>query len=256
MSNRIEFFNLAKAGDTAVVRVLLTSIDKVGRNKYHRVMVDGKARNLHCVGQEGKECPLCREGAELQEKVCIHLFDYTDNTEKVWFRTDRIVSQFKTIEADWGDLSNCVVRITRDTDDFPTYTIGVLNAAQYPAVDKSRVDVDVHLMGTTYRSKDEIEQYIATGILPDHVKAQNNASSSGSYTPKASYVPKAPYASKDVQTPAPISVDHTYRPETAPYYAPAQAPNNGTTGAPYSQQPSSTTVDPFADPFLTMPRRV
>ena len=158
------YFNLKADGDTAVVRLLHSKADTIESVTSHRIIVDGKPRRVKCLGEN---CPLCKNGAMADERIYVHLFDYTDNKEKVWERTDKILPTFKTIEKDWTPLNSAVLRITRKGNEFPKYDVVVLNPSAYANVDGSLVDKTVAKLYSFSRNADEIETFIKTGAFPE-----------------------------------------------------------------------------------------
>lgn len=173
--NQLEFFNLNKSGDSAIVRILNTAPDNIEVKDVHRVDVGGKKKVIACLGEKG--CPLCNKGIPTKARLYVHLWDYTDNKEKVWDRTPNpnFISSLREIFGSWGDLYNVALRITRDGDEFPKYNVLVMNPREYPAnFDKDAIDSKVAYRFSTYRSKDELEQFLKTGVLPDHVKKESN----------------------------------------------------------------------------------
>ena len=86
------------------------------------MQIDGKRKAIRCCGIG---CPICSRGNQYSNCAYIRLWDYTDNTEKVWVRTNQILTQFDDVAKTWGTLSNVVMRITRVGKDYPTYNVVV-----------------------------------------------------------------------------------------------------------------------------------
>ena len=172
-SNNIEFFNLVD-GQSAVIRILATSVSKIERVAVHTIDTNNQGRKkVKCLGKD--KCPLCKEFGEGNIRLVVHLWDYTDNKEKIWNRTanEKFINLLKDVEENWGNLSECVVKITREGNDFPNYTMTVQNPNKYPfpsEITNEDVDASVGYRICTYRSADELEKYLDTGVLPDHVK--------------------------------------------------------------------------------------
>ena len=181
MENRIEYFNLRNDGDTAVVRMLHTSTNTIESAKVHWVDVQGKKKNIKCCGEN---CPICGTNNQPLNRIFIHLIDYTDNNkEKVWSRTDKILSQLSDISNNWGGLINCVLQIKRVGTTFPKYEINVVNPMQFPPIpSQDMVDKKIGYMFYMTRSAQEMMQFYATGVLPAHQRAE--------------YVPKQEYANQ------------------------------------------------------------
>jgi hypothetical protein len=181
MGNNIEFFNI-RGGESAVVRILSTTVDKIERIGIHTIELgDGTKKKVRCLESN---CPLCDDD-KASERLALHLWDYTDNKEKVWNRTtnEKFVNLLRDVEENWGNLSECVVKITRENDDFPQYSVTVQNPNKYPMpneITKEDIDRNVGYRCCTYRSADELAEFLKTGYLPDHIKKQ----------PKQEWVPK------------------------------------------------------------------
>ena len=170
----IEFFNLADQ-QSAVIRILSTTVDKIERIGIHTIETNGVKKKVRCLESN---CPLCDE-YPVSERLAVHLWDYTDNTEKVWNRTtnEKFVKLLKDVEENWGNLSDCVIKITRDGEQFPQYSVTVQNPNKYPfpeEISKEDIDKNVGYRCCTYRSADELAEYMKTGILPDHIKKKPN----------------------------------------------------------------------------------
>lgn len=186
--NDIEFFNLSHDGDSAIVRILNTTVDEIEVKGVHFISVPGqeKKKAVACLG-EGN-CPLCDVNQPVQ-RLCVHLWDYTDNKEKIWNRTpnQNFLNALNEVVDSWGDLCDSVIKIARSGDNYPKYSITVLNPKKYPfpdAITKDNINEKVSYRLATYRSAEELEEYVRTGFLPDHVKK------------KSSWVPKEEWLKK------------------------------------------------------------
>ena len=175
MENNLGFFNLREDGQSATIRLLHTSTKTIETNMVHSVSVAGKWKSIACTGEN---CPMCSRNVESKERMYVHLYDYTDNTEKVWSRTLTIMPQLEDIEKSWGNLDKVVMKITRRGTDFPKYEMMILPPTQYPAYPQG-VDQKVAYRCYLTRSNDELNEFYATGILPAHKKKE--------YVPKEEY---------------------------------------------------------------------
>lgn len=171
----MEFFYLGDK-QSAVIRILSTSVDKIERGGIHSITCsNGEKKRVRCLG---KNCPLCAAGNQASERLFVHLWDYTDNTEKIWNRTanTKFLNSLKAVEADWGPINEAVIRITRDGEQFPKYDVSAINPKQYADVDNDLIDKEVAWMCSTYRSADELDEFLKTGVLPPHVKKKKEDS--------------------------------------------------------------------------------
>ena len=266
-TNNIGFFNLKADGESAVVRLLHTTPDTIEHVMLHTITVEGKKRSIKCLGDN---CPLCRTAPS--ERIYIHLIDFTDGQEKVWGRTATIIKQLVELYQSWGNLSNLVLKITRVGNEFPRYNIMVMPSQGLQPLPADMIDAKVAFRFYLYRSMEEIQQYMQTGILPPHTKKQpipkeqyfaqqqsngrhmNEAQSA--YTPptNAPYTPQAnAYTGGYVApTQTPYGNNGAFQPMVAPQsYVPQTPPvNNGNNG--FSAPSISTPVynaDMYADPF-------
>lgn len=173
MSKMIDFFNLNKNGDSAIVRLLHSSVATIEGAKVHHTVIDGKRKCIKCLNTA--ECPLCNaSNFYTSNRVYIHLWDYTDNKEKVWNRTDKIIDQLKEIETNWGDLSNCVLKIIREGDDFPKYNVSILPPTNYQPVDAALKDQKLAYRYYLTRSAEDMNTFLKTGIMPKKTPPANN----------------------------------------------------------------------------------
>lgn len=174
----MEYFNL-NDGQTAVVRILSSTVDNIETGGIHTIETQGKRRKVKCLT---KNCPLCESGNEASTRLFVHLWDYTDNKEKVWNRTNNesFVKSLKLVEEDWGNIGSSVIRITREGSDFPKYNVIAINPKSYADMPEDLYDTDAGWMCATYRSAEEMAEFLKTGILPDHVKK----------TPEREWLPK------------------------------------------------------------------
>ena len=213
--SQIMYFNLNKDGDSAIVRLCHTSVKTIESATIHNITVNEKKRSIKCIGEN---CPICASGKEPFKRIYIHLFDYADNKEKVWARTDKIIAQLESIENDWGDLSNCVLKITRSGDNFPKYEVNIMPPTNYAPIDKEIIDKSIAYRFYMSRKQEEIEEFLAKGSFPVRNKEQ-----------KQEYVPKSEYK-KEVKQSA-VSTPST------------------------KVEPADVDTDDF-DPFNIIPRRV
>lgn len=190
------FFNLKADGDTAVVRLLHSKTDTIERVVLHRVTVGDKQKKVRCVGDG---CPLCAANNRADDRIYIHLWDYTDNKEKVWERTDKIIPQLETLYKSWAPLNSAVIRITRKGNEFPRYDIEVQNPMAYDNVDNTLVDKQLAKFYSMKRNADEIRTFLTTGAFPERKE----------YIPKEEYkkmkeAEKAANVSPSVESTLPV----------------------------------------------------
>lgn len=157
------FFNLKNDGDSAVVRLLHSSVESIEHTTTHSAQIDGKWKRVRCLGEH---CPMC-ENDQASNRIYIHLFDYTDNREKVWDRTDKIIPQFEKLFESWNPLHSAVVKITRIGNEFPKYDVQPQNPMNYAQVDAALIDEKIANFYSTKRTADEMHIYLETGSFPE-----------------------------------------------------------------------------------------
>lgn len=258
-----EYFNLREAGDTAIVRILHSGVHTIEIKNVHTIMEGAKRRIVNCVGQG---CPICASNNAPYERAYIHLWDYTDNKEKIWSRTTKILEQFDQIAKSWGNLSNCVLQITRKTKDFPTYDVIPVNPQAYP-VPNVTVDEKVAYRCYNTRSAEELAEFIRTGVLPAHVKkdANNSAVPKNVYNQNNGFAPQFTPSTMPQVNPFMQSPELPKQFNESVQYTPPENPFATTTSNPFNPPANSFTTahnnNPFTqpqqtpqyDPFMTTP---
>ena len=190
-------FSLKNEGDSACVRILHTNTSTIEVFPVHTVQVGERYSTIKCCGEN---CPLCEKGEKAYDRAFIHLFDYTDNTEKMWVRTPSILSQLEDVANSWGKLSDCVIKISRGANrgKYPNYSIMVVNANQYAPVESSLIDQKLAYRFHSTRSVDELKEFVRTGVMPAHTKKE--------------FIPREEYAKKSANNKSenvPKSVNNT-----------------------------------------------
>jgi len=245
-TNSLEIFNLQQAGQSADVRILFTTTNGITKVPTHRIKNGDKTKRVKCLGTTGDGCPCCKAGVPVENRLIVHLYDYTDGKEKVWDRTDnaRFLQSLVDVEQMWGNLCDVPVRITRDSQDFPTYSVAVLPAQQFPPVQGMEIGKDCSFRFGFYRSKEELDEALRTGVVPPHVKKPKV----DNMTPPPQYGSRpatTPYNAQSVSTPNYTAP--TYSAPTQPIQTPP-ASNSAPAVAPtYATSAQSSTYTPSAD---------
>lgn len=213
------FFNLRNDGDCAVVRLLHSSTDTIESMETHRVTVDGKTKRIRCLGEN---CPACANSGESEKRIYVHLWNYDENKEMVWDRTDKILEQFKTLQESWSPLNSAVIKIVRVGNEFPRYNLEIQNPLNFSDVDKSLIDVKLAKFYSMNRNAEDIIKYYETGVFPE----------------KKPYVPKSEYKNMSEEE------KNVFKDE------PVQVPQQS------NIDNNSPIFDPFMDAFITPSRKV
>lgn len=219
--NMIKYFNLVNDGDSATVRLLHSDTSTIERVSLHTINVGDKKKSVKCCGDG---CPLCANGAKAFDRIFVHLYNYNTNEEMIWSRTPTIISAFDNVLSSMrafvanGKLSDCVVTITRRGKDFPKYDVVIQPMNGYAPVDEKLIDNKLAYRYFLYRSSDELNEFLRTGVMPEHKKS--------TFIPKDEYIKmKKAEESKNTNTTN-------------------NAINNNTNVV-------TDNSDPFSDPFLT-----
>ena len=242
------YFSLNTDGENATVRILHTTVETIESVTSHRVTIDGKTRRVRCLGET---CPLCAHENKADTRIYIHLWDYTDDKEKVWERTDKILPQLQTLQQSWNPLSSAVVKITRRGNEFPKYDIEVQNPMNYHDVAKELVDTKVANRYSTKRTAEEITEFINTGKFPERreylskedYKKQKEAEAAGVTNTQVNSVGQPVSVNQTA-----VSNGQTF--ESTPIANTAMINSDCTN----MTQPDYT--DPFMDDFITKPRKI
>ena len=195
---KVGYFKLANDGEYAIVRFDYASADEFDIVDIHTIQdKDGRWRNIACLRESFKEpkekCPLCMKGETVKTKFFVKMITYTkDETGKVvvtpvvWERpAKKFVAELKNFINDYGDLRECIFKITRNGAKFVkdkegktipntdvTYSINYQNPAIYKeelgfVKDFSAFkDFDVSKHSYAIRSAEDIQKFIETGELP------------------------------------------------------------------------------------------
>jgi len=167
-------FKLKSEGSTAVVRFCHSSKDTIEKLDCHWIQKGETWRHVKCLGEN---CPACANGFKKDSRAYIRLYDYTDNTYKVWDRTcnSKFFDAITDIEGDWGPLNTLVLKITRDSNDFPTYSVNVVPSKNYPAPANfdNEVDQKIAYRMVSSRSAEDVLTFINTGTMPPKQQRTN-----------------------------------------------------------------------------------
>lgn len=226
------FFNLMNDGEEATVRILHSSTKSIEKVDTHRIELAGKKKRIRC---NGDGCPLCTNGNNVETRIYLHLYDYGDNKEKVWDRTDKIIPQLDKLFESWNPLNTAVVKIKRIGNEFPKYEITPLNPMNFTDVDKALVDKPIANRFSLKRSNEDITAFLNSGEFPE----------------RKPYIPKEEYKKMkqaEQQTNEPVdNNDGPFGPAT-----PTEKPQV----QPQPQSVDNNTFDPFADSIIVKPRKV
>lgn len=121
---RVGFFSLKNDKDYAIVRFMIDKPEDFDIVAGHRMNVNGYSRMVSCIRDAHDpvdNCPLCSADKKLEYKFYIHLIQYVQDvngnlvpTPKVWERSTVYVNTFNNYLNDYGPLSDCLFKVTRN----------------------------------------------------------------------------------------------------------------------------------------------
>lgn len=197
---RVSYFSLANDGDSAIVRFLCDSTKDFDCCFVHSVNVGGTWRKINCIRDAHSpvaDCPLCASGQKLQQRIYVHLIEYTKDengkivaTPKVWDRPIGFANTLKNYIGEYGPLSENVFRVKRngvkgsmDT----TYEVMYLNPNVYTEAvytkDCASAFDTYNVVGRAVLNKtyDELAHFVATKEFPT-TPATNTATATNTYS--------------------------------------------------------------------------
>lgn len=216
----MDFFKLGK-GESAIIKILHTSIDTIPLVKVHTIpnRVNGNIYNIpvKCNAVDGKECALCASYPKMEYIRVLTLYDFGDGNTKVFKTTSKaLMAGIDEAIKEWGTkLNDLTFKISRESNEFGTYSIAVVPSTKYTMTTAPEVEVDTdttYRLGL-YRTNDEMKEYLKTGVMPKHQKSEGAGTFVGSnvdyFAPKTNVVAPAPAPTKTETQP-------TWTPPTPP----------------------------------------
>lgn len=248
---QVRFFNL-KSGESAIVRIMVDTVDDLDIRTVHNVEMPGYqyGRRMNCLRspQEPIElCPLCRANKKLEQKLYLKMIQYTvdpvngvvNKEAKVWERSvwDKYFGA-QVIKANleaYGPLSEMICKIERRGERLNTeyQLMPNLNPAVYrPDIyvkDTSMFDGwDPLGIAILDKTAAEYDVFLTTGQFPQTAQTPNNIPASPAQAAPqqfnaASATPRTPYDSG--LTTADGYAHSTYTaPQTTPAYISPEQP--------------------------------
>lgn len=173
--NRTNYFSLRNDGDMARVRFMYNDIDDIAVDVLHQVKVNGKDRWANCLREYNSpvdDCPLCKAGVPVRQKVYFYLYDEDEGVVKVWDKSaafaKSIIPTLSRAVRDGSPLCSTIFEIERHGEaNSRDTTYGV-----YPSGkdDKTLNDLPEtpNLLGGLILDKNasEMNTYLQTGSFP------------------------------------------------------------------------------------------
>lgn len=186
----VGFFSLKNDGDEALVRIMHSSPQDFDILTTHPITLEGKHRRVNCVREATdplENCPLCSSGAKTEQKIYIHLLQYSKDAQgnvvvepKVWERPIDYAYMLRDMTKEYGPLTNSLFKIkrrgvagSRDTKYDFNYAIPTVYPNEaYP--NKAELFEGYHALGRAVlsRNADELSSFLATGSFPQKAKPQ------------------------------------------------------------------------------------
>ena len=253
--NGVGFFTLKNDGDSAIVRFMEESVNDFDLLTVHDVKVNDRYRKLNCLrtaNEPIEKCPGCMANLKVNTKIFIHLLQYEQDENgnivakpKIWERSLFYANQLKDLIINYGDLRNCIFRITRNGkagDMKTTYNIMYCPPQMYPPENyplQPELFDNYKVLGTVVLDKtaSEIQAYLSTGSFPQVQNTQqNNAPVEQSYNQNFNTQPQqnafVPQQSNTYATPN-TNFNSQFSTDQLPWEKPAQP-----TQQPYGNEPS------------------
>ena len=160
-----KMFKLSKAGDFAIVRILHSGINTIETLKTHWVQKGDTWKHFKCLGEN---CPACAADNQIKERAYIRLYNYGSGEVEIWDRTNnqKFFESLKDLENDWGALDDIVVKITKDSDEFPTYSVILQPSKNYPKPENITINEKIAYRMVASRSAEDIKTFMDTGNMP------------------------------------------------------------------------------------------
>jgi len=167
------YFNgLVEDGSSCYMRFLHTKPSTVETATVHKIKVkqpDGTEKTkYHKCLETG--CPFCAiENCYALQRGYFHIIDYTDNQEKLWSRTPRLLKELEVLAQEYENLHEVVVKVTRVGDDNRAdYKITVANQKNFPdTFEKELIDKPLAQFQYMKRNQDECIAFIRDGVFPE-----------------------------------------------------------------------------------------
>ena len=141
----VGYFTLKNDKDYAIVRIMHDSPADFDMVTGHRVTIKDKLRMVNCLREDindpVEKCPLCAAGKKTEDKIYIHLIEYSTDpqgqivaTPKIWERSASFANTLINKINDYGPLSEVIFKIIRNGEagsKKTSYDLNFMNPAVY-----------------------------------------------------------------------------------------------------------------------------
>ena len=208
-NSRVGFFSLKNDGDEAIVRIMHDSTDTFDIMTTHPIQLNNRFIKVNCIRDPREpieNCPLCKNGTAIQQRIFIHLIQYVKEEDgkiipvgKVWERAASFAVTLKNLIDEYGPLSDCIFKIRRNGEagsKTTNYSILYGNPQVYRNdlyVKDDSIFEDYTALGNAVLDKsfEDIAEYILSGEFPSNKGGNNN-------TPPVAQTPE--YAAPPITT--------------------------------------------------------
>lgn len=121
---RVGFFSLKNDGDETLVRFMIDDPADLDIMVVHPTVINGKHKKVNCIRDakdDLEKCPFCAAQKPVQQRLYIHLIEYTKNeqgqvvaTPKMWERSTSYITTLKNLCAEYAPLSDNLFKIKRN----------------------------------------------------------------------------------------------------------------------------------------------
>lgn len=183
--NSVSFFTLKDDGDEAIVRIMHDSLKDFDIILTHQIEVNGNYRKISCLRDprdDIQKCPLCASNEKLQQRMFIHMLQYTAGPDGkvvvspvIWERSaSQYAPKLKNYLEEYGPLSNCVFKIRRNGERGSMNTTYELLPASPSKYNEKNCPIihdafkDYSVLGTVVfvKNAQEINYFLQTGDFP------------------------------------------------------------------------------------------
>lgn len=183
-NNQYSYFSLKNDKDFAIVRFMESNVSDFKLLTCHDVQINNRYRKLNCIRNANDPidmCPACKANMRATTRYFAKMLMYTPNEQGgidvkpvIWERSLKYASQVRDLIMNYGDLTKCLFKITRNgaAGDMNTnYSIIYCTEQMYPQENYPIIEGvfnDFEPLGVLVMNKnaDEISTYLATGNFP------------------------------------------------------------------------------------------
>ena len=195
---KLPYFSLKSDGAFAYVRFMEGSLEDLDIQRVHPIEFTSQAgkklfpfvscirTNLADVNDDS--CPFCNASMTTKNVIYVKMIEYTSNgpVACVWQKPWGFINELKTLINDYGDITKCIFKVTRNGAPGDTQTKYVMSympnqsadIVNYPIVNNAFADFDSSKACIWTKTYDEMQNYVTNGSF--FVPRANNATTAPS----------------------------------------------------------------------------